>query len=185
MGCFSHLLELSSFTSFITSPPSDSMRDMKKIECAYLAGVLDSDGTIGIKKNTYSMRVTGDSTQATYSERVHIRQVTAEALDLFVELFGGNLGKSKASAPNGRDLFAWGVTDRKAIVVLKALLPFLRIKRSQALNCMALRALKTTSAKERVAKGRGHVGASVRTTDMTNRMEARYQQAKVLNHVGL
>jgi len=185
MGCFAHLLELSSFTPFITSPPSGSMRDMKKIDLAYLAGVLDSDGTIGIKKNTYAVRVLKNSTQATYSERVHIRQVTPQALDLFVEVFGGKLGKAKPSAPNGRELWTWGVTDKRAVTVLRALIPFLRIKRSQAINCIALRALKTTSAKQRIAKGRGHVGASVRSLDLSNRMEARYQQAKSLNHVGI
>ena len=158
---------------------------MKKLDLAYLAGVLDSDGTIGIKRSTYAMRVRKDATQAVYSERIHIRQVTPEALDVFVEVFGGRLNKAKPSAPNGRELFTWGVTDKKAVTVLRALLPFLRIKRSQAINCLALRALKATSAKERVAKGRGHVGASVRSLDMTNRMEARFARAKALNHVGI
>ncbi len=37
---------------------------------SYLAGCIDSDGTIGIKKSTYAMRVTGDSGQPTYSERL-------------------------------------------------------------------------------------------------------------------
>jgi hypothetical protein len=38
---------------------------MDKLILAYLAGVLDSDGTIGVKRSTYSMRVIGDSAQPT------------------------------------------------------------------------------------------------------------------------
>ena len=48
---------------------------------AYLAGVIDSDGSIGIKRSTYAMRH-GNGGQATYSERVMCRQVTPEAVRL-------------------------------------------------------------------------------------------------------
>lgn len=158
---------------------------MNKLTLAYLAGILDADGTIGIKKSTYAMRVIMDSTQPTYSERIHIRQVERAALDLFVETFGGAISIEDANCKRGRSLFRWGLTDQKAANALKQLLPFLRIKKAQAENCLSLRLIKTKSKKARVAKGRGHVGSAKRTEAFTLDMETHYQRAKTLNHVGV
>ncbi len=158
---------------------------MDKLTLAYLAGVLDSDGTIGVKRNTYSVRVIGDSTQATYSERIHIRQVTREAVDLFAATFGGNVTPEEPHAKRGRPLWKWGQTDLKAAATLAALLPYLRIKRAQAENCLALRSIKNASKIARVAPGRGHVGASHRSPEASAQMEACFLRAKELNRVGI
>lgn len=158
---------------------------MTRTELAYMAGVIDSDGTIGIKRNTYSMRVVGDSAAPTYSERIHIRQVERQALELFSATFGGNLGISDPNAKRGRSLFNWGQTDRKAATTLRALLPFLRIKRRQAENCLALRALKEQSKRARVAKKRGHAGSAPRTAEHSDQMHRLYLEAKRLNQVGI
>lgn len=158
---------------------------MDETTLAYLAGVLDSDGTIGVKRNTYSVRVVGDSGQPTYSERIHIRQVERAALELFAETFGGNIGITDPSAKRGRPLWNWGQTDKKAAATLAALLPYLRIKRRQAENCLALRAIKEESKITRVAKGRGHIGARPRPDELSIRMEACFIRAKELNRVGI
>lgn len=158
---------------------------MDEITLAYLAGVLDSDGTIGVKRNTYSVRIVGDSAQPTYSERIHIRQVERAALELFAETFGGNIGVTDPYAKRGRPLFNWGQTDRKAAATLVALLPYLRIKRAQAENCLALRAVKEQSKLARVAKGRGHAGAASRPVALGDAMEAHFLRAKELNRVGV
>lgn len=158
---------------------------MDKTTLAYLAGVLDSDGTIGVKRSTYAMRVRGDASQPTYSERIHIRQVERGALELLAQTFGGNIGTAKPSSARGRVLFTWGQTDKKAVGTLTALLPYLRIKRAQAENCLALRAVKEESKLSRVAIGRGHRGAAHRSDELTERMEALYLRAKELNRVGV
>ncbi len=158
---------------------------MERAIRAYLAGVLDSVGTIGIKKSTYSMRVIQDSTQPTYSERIHIRQVRREALDLFSETFGGNVTVEAAHVKRGKPLFCWGQTDKKATATLQALMPFLRIKAAQARNCLVLRAVKETSKKARVAKSPGHAGSAHRSQKHSQTMEALYQKAKSLNKVGV
>ena len=157
---------------------------MDEISLAYLAGVLDSDGTIGVKRNTYGVRVIGDSAQPTYSERIHIRQVERAALDLFAATFGGKIGVTDPNAKRGRPLFNWGQTDRKAASTLAALLPYLRIKRAQAENCLALRAVKERSKVARVAPGRGHAGSASRPLDLSEAMERHYIRAKELNRVG-
>jgi hypothetical protein len=152
-------------------------------ELAYCAGVIDSDGTIGVKRSTYAMRH-GKCAQPTFSERVCVKQVTPEAVDLLYRLFGGTKYYAAASAEKGKRLYVWQVTDRKAATCLQAVLPYLRIKLRQADNCLVLRADKEESKKMRVAHGRGHAGAAARAPELSQRMEARYQRAKELNRVG-
>lgn len=157
---------------------------MIKVELAYLAGVIDSDGTIGIKCNTYSMRVIKDSTQPTYSERVCLKQVEPQAIELVHSLFGGYKFISDPYCKRGKSLHGWQVTDKKAAVFLLAVLPFLRIKKRQAEVCIALRKLKEKSKKQRVAYGRGYAGAGHRTQEMSESMESLKQTINALNKVG-
>lgn len=158
---------------------------MKQTDIAYLAGIIDADGTIGIKRNTYAVRVTRDSKQPTYSERVHIRQVSREALDLLALVFGGRIGIEDPSAKRGKPLFRWGCTDLKAAACLRILRPFLRIKRKQAENCLVLRATKEQSKRARMKRGRGHRGSAPRPAKYSAKMERLYMRAKELNAVGV
>lgn len=147
---------------------------------AYLAGVIDSDGTIGIKRN----RPYSGGTQPNYSERVCVKQVEPQAIDLLHATFGGYRSTCGPSAKKGRDLHLWQVTDLKALTCLVALLPYLRIKAKQAQNCIDLRALKQESKRARVPFGRGHAGAASRPAHLTIAMEALRTRAKQLNRVG-
>ncbi len=158
---------------------------MEPLLLAYCAGVIDSDGTIGIKRQSYAMRVVKDSSQPTYSERVCVKQVEPEAVDLLHSLFGGYRFTAKASVRGGRPLFAWQVTDRKAAACLAELLSYLRIKRAQAENCLALRIVKEESKKARVAFGRGHAGSAVRPAALSAAMERHHARAHELNRVGI
>lgn len=151
---------------------------------AYCAGVVDSDGMIGVKLSTYAMRVRQDSTQPHFSERIQVRQVEAAAIELLRSLFGGALWREKPSARNGKPLWCWQLSDLKAATCLDALLPYLRIKRKQAENCLRLRAIKTESKRARIAVGRGHQGSAVRPAALSAAMEACYAEAKALNAVG-
>lgn len=69
-------------------------------------------------------------------------------------------------------------------IFLASILPHLRIKAEQARNCLALRAAKEISKRERVAHGRGHVGSAPRTAASSAAMQAHYERAKELNRVG-
>jgi len=151
---------------------------------AYCAGVVDSDGTIGIKRNSYAARVVKDCTQATYSARICVRQVQPEGVAVLREAFGGSIRTNKGVG-RGRDLFSWEVTDRLAESALRLLLPYLRIKRAQAENCIALREVIARSKAARVAVGRGHAGAAHRPIELTNQMEALKVRASELNRVGI
>lgn len=154
-------------------------------ELAYCAGVIDSDGTIGVKRSTYSMRVIGDSKQPTFSERVCVKQVEPHAVDLLHKLFGGTRHIEDPSAKRGRHLYSWQVTDMRAARCLVLIAPYLRIKKQQAENCIALRSVKEKSKRDRVAPGRGHVGSAVRSPNASAAMEMHYAKAKELNRVGV
>jgi hypothetical protein len=160
-------------------PPVDNS------DLSYCAGVIDSDGYIGIKRSTYAMRVRGDSTQPIFSERIAVKQVEPQAIDLLKALFGGRRGVERPSAKNGKHLNAWQVTDKQAANCLLALIPFLRIKKLHAENCLALRKLKDQSRRERTCFGRGHVGGKRRPQTITNKMEKLYARSKELNAVGV
>lgn len=160
----------------VTSPPSQVL--------AYCGGVIDSDGTIGVKRSTYQMRVTGDASVPVYSERICVKQVSAEAVDLLQATFGGCRYLSKPQRSCGKELHVWQITDKKAAAACKALLPYLRIKYGQALNCLMLRELKETSRKERTSFGRGHVGGKRRSDKISAAMQTCYLRSKSLNQVG-
>lgn len=105
-------------------------------DLAYAAGVIDSDGSIGIHRSTYAQRVRGDAGQAVYMPRVTVKQVTPQAIDLLHDLFGGHRYAGKPTAVRGRPLIAWNVHSRLAVQVCEAVLPYLRIKRAQAVNAI-------------------------------------------------
>jgi hypothetical protein len=151
---------------------------------AYCAGVIDSDGTIGIKRNSYAARIIKDCTQATYSARICVRQVQPEGVRCLQGAFGGSIRKNKGTG-RGRDLFSWEIRDKLAESALRKLLPYLRIKRAQAENCLALREVIAQSKSVRVAFGRGHEGAAQRPTGLTEEMERLTARAHELNKVGV
>lgn len=161
---------------------------------AYLAGAIDSDGSIGIRRSTYAARH-GDGRQATYSERVCLKQVTPQIPDLLRETFGGSLMMQKPSAAKGRPLYYWEATNQVAALALTAMLPYLRVKRAQAENALALRASKSRPRSE-THTHRDAVETQARWgTVMVRRLEvsaativereAIYLRARELNRVGI
>lgn len=151
---------------------------------AYVAGVIDSDGSIGIQQETWPMRVHRAS-QPTYSERVTIRQVEPEAVDLIHQHFGGSRyvirygGKRSGRQP----LQSLVLADRKASALLSLVIPYLRIKRCQAELCLRLRQLKDESRRARFAYGRGHRGGGRRPEALSVAMDAVHAEMLRLNRV--
>lgn len=161
---------------------------------AYAAGVIDSDGSIGIRRSTYAKRVRGDARNPIYSARVGVKQVETQAVSLLKETFGGTLYSQDNVLQNGRPLYTWETHSRQAAAALRLLLPFLRIKRRQAENCLALYALMDGAMRSKQLGTRdmrhwtGKV-VTVRTMGHTDEhvaaCEALYLKAKQLNSVGV
>ena len=90
------------------------------MDIAYAAGVIDSDGYIGVKRSDYAQRVRGDAGQPVYAPRVMVKQVTPEAVTLLHDLFGGYRGDARPSAARGRPLFTWEAHSANAMRACEA-----------------------------------------------------------------
>jgi hypothetical protein len=105
---------------------------MTKLELAYCAGVIDSDGCITIKSRKVQAKQQDAFAGRSYSASVFVRQVERGAVDLLLSLFGGTIRVHAPSTPGGRDLNHWEISHGKAVAAAKTLIPFLRIKHKQA-----------------------------------------------------
>ena len=118
---------------------------MKKIDLAYIAGIVDGEGYVGIKKAT----VRKDCQTPGYHARVQIRMVDEEAIQFIASALGGWYYPEKPHSEKGKPLFCYQASDKKAEEVLKILLPYLRIKKRQALNVLELRNLQSQGCQHR------------------------------------
>src|SRR3989475_9248987 len=105
---------------------------------SYLAGIIDSDGNLRIEKR----RVKG-MIGPHYRINIRCGQVLpSRAVELLAATFGGRVGLSKSRRPNQRDLATWSLHDKMAEPAIRALLPYLVVKKTEALHLLQLRRLK-------------------------------------------
>ncbi len=109
------------------------------IELAYIAGLLDGEAYIGIKKvNTkYNGRV-----NPAYQERIQVRMVDENAIKFLADTLGGSYYKESPSVAKGRSLYCYQASNKKATIILSELLPYLKVKHSVAETVLQLRKLK-------------------------------------------
>ena len=162
-----------------------------KTDLAYIAGLVDGEGYVGIKK----MPPKKDRVSSGYHARIQVRMVDEPAIEFLSSTLGGSYYREKPHAKNGRPLYCYSASDAKAEHVLKRILPYLRIKRTNANAVLELRALQATGRKHRT-KEVGHRflqhwnGKLVRVRNLSfsdeyiSQCEALYLRCKELNRVG-
>jgi len=129
----------------------------KKEQIAYIAGIVDGEGYVGIKKSTWGMRNRPDVHSPTYSERVQIRMNCRPILELIKQEFGGSLSTEKKvyQSHNGftsrKIMSVYSATDKVGATLIKAVKPFLIEKAVQAGCILALRKNKES----KIARLRG------------------------------
>lgn len=104
-------------------------------ELAYCAGVLDSDGYLGINVNWYKVKAGAwkDSKQPTYQPMIQVKQLDPEAIQLFFDIFGGTLGLDYVNHQGSkRPMNLWQVHSASCRRVIDAVRSYLRIKHLQA-----------------------------------------------------
>jgi hypothetical protein len=105
---------------------------------AYLAGIVDGEGYIGIKRSVNPGRRT-----VGHHARVQVKMNRpAPAVELLAVRFGGRCAPEQG-------MLCWQVTDAAAERALQALLPYLVVKAEQARNVLALREHQKTSRQHR------------------------------------
>jgi hypothetical protein len=129
------------------------------------------------------MRVRRVQAGPVYKERVTLRQIEPQVVDLLHAAFGGSRFMSAPRNARAQPLHSWQVVDRMASTFLAAIAPYLRIKRRQAELCVELRRLKDESRKVRFAYGRGHRGGGPRPDDLTVAMGDLRNEIMRLNQI--
>ena len=99
-------------------------------QVAYLAGIVDGEGAFTIRKKTYS------NGRTLYTPRIVIGMNDARPLDLAYGHFGGAIRARRTTGANVPYIFVWEISCTKAKKAAKTILPFLRVKREQAVLLM-------------------------------------------------
>lgn len=95
---------------------------------AYAAGVIDCDGSIWICRSSRGRQ------RATHSVRVNVTNTRPELIDWFSHyLVGSSAGQSYTKNSRAKSVSRWQATSLNAKHVLEQVLPFLVLKREQAL----------------------------------------------------
>lgn len=130
-------------------PMSDSVRGYEQLGpaelgwtqgeiLAYLAGVMDSDGSFRVEK-----RQVRGMLGPHYRICIRCAQVVpSPAVELLAQTLGGRLGVQKSRRPSCRDLVIWSLHDKSTVPAIEALLPHLIVKRAEAYLLLDLRRLK-------------------------------------------
>ena len=101
---------------------------IKRVDLAYIAGFVDGEGYIGIKKKI--RRRTNYS--PCYSERVSVGNINKEVIDNINNLVNGYVKYRKASKLTKNGCWYWEVTEEKARKFLKMIYPYLIVKKPEA-----------------------------------------------------
>lgn len=99
---------------------------MKKADLAYIAGFIDGEGCISIERNRYA--------EGKYKKIVSLTVTnTEEWICQWLKLcWGGRVTLRKMEKVNYLPQWNWVVRRAQAVEVLKAILPYLKIKKRQA-----------------------------------------------------
>jgi len=150
---------------------------MNETQKAYWAGFVDGEGSIGIMK-----------TKSSHFLRITISQNKKYIVEEAKEEFGfGSVGSSTARERkiNGiitskkTVMWYWNTTTNQAEEVLKLLLPYLRIKKNQALLALQFQKYKRKTTVRGQKKGGGYQSMS---KEVLNKRESFKQEISKLNN---
>lgn len=101
------------------------------VECAYLAGFIDGEGTIGMKRERRSHSKHGSGNYVPYLSAAN---TDPQVVMWLQKVFGGGVRKRATTVGGNAKPFvwAWSIGPRATVEACKVLLPFLRMKRPQA-----------------------------------------------------
>lgn len=159
---------------------------MSKIIDAYLAGIIDGEGSVMIRKSTYRMRNPKykDCKNPQYSVRVGIKMATPVVLDLLKDKFGGHIHKekriyqSKNSFKSNKIMYCYNAEHKLAENILRTLLPYLHLKQEQAKLALQVIEIKKQYGRKRQSNGKFH--GQPYSHNLINKLEKLYQENKEL-----
>jgi len=99
---------------------------MTETDWAYLAGIVDGEGCIGV----YESRRSHSARGILHICQLSIANTDYQLMDIFSQHFGGWI--TTRPCPPGKDMYYWQVSSERAEPIIRNLLPYLRIKKEQA-----------------------------------------------------
>ena len=155
---------------------------------AYLAGIVDGEGSIMIRKSVYRLNNPkyNDCVNPSYSPRITIKNTCEAPLKLMQKTLGGSYYKdkkiyqSKNSFHINKVLFCYGAEHRIAYNIINVLLPFLLIKKQQAKKLIQLVKLKEKYSLHRDKSKKGFNGKPY-TLEAVKAFDKLYMEVKKLN----
>lgn len=156
---------------------------MSKLTAAYVAGFVDGEGYIGIIKD--SRKITFRRTDH-YEAVIKIANTNKEIIFWFKESFGGNIHLRKFLG-NPKDAYCWTLAGEKIVPILDSIIPYLKIKKEQAMLVKKLRKTYCSESYEyinRTAKNGGHLTSKTTKENILDVREKYYKQIRELNHRG-
>ena len=133
---------------------------------AWMAGFFDGEGSVCILRT----KATGTRRTPAYDLRISIGNTSEDALETFAQNFGAKIHTVRKQAST-KQQYRWHVCGERAAMVLRALLPFLRVKHKQALLGLEYIAARTPVA----------LGAVLTTPEEIALREEYYQKMLDLN----
>jgi len=151
--------------SEVIGQPSGRVK-MKKVDIAYLAGVVDSDGCISIQKRRNCR---------SYGIILTIVQRDLPLIEYLYSVFQGSVNVVSTPRKGYKDFYLrWVVSDTTAIKLLKLILPYLRLKAEQAKTVVEL-------YNEKMKKKDSKIDKRSYTDDSINRQRELFIYIKSLN----
>lgn len=123
--------------------------DLTDRQKAYIAGLLDGDGHLGLHRS----KPTGRRVTPCFRWRVTINMVTPEPIHTLAEWFDMGYTTRKPPSSNRSKQYRLRLNKKKALQLLRACLPYLILKRRQA-EIM----LEAEEIREQYSPGRHHFG---------------------------
>ena len=134
---------------------------------AYIAGLIDADGTIGIR------RFNNSTGQLHYRPMIEVTNMSVEIMAFLEKTFGNARYFERNRKYKTGGIFTWRVTGSNCRRVLDSVGPYLVYKKKQASNCMEL--------VSRIGHRGTYWSDEKRLTENTIRHQL-YLRAKELNH---
>ena len=167
---------------------------MKKTDIAYIAGLMDGEAYIGIKKDRgYKCQ---ERQTPGFHARIQIRMVDEDAIKFIAESLGGWYYKEKSHCAQGRPLYSYQASDKKAELIAKIIFPYLKVKKEVAKTIIDFRTLQSQGWEHRT-KITGYrdfpnshgtirrVANRSFSDEYVDRCDSFYRQCKELNHAGI
>jgi len=117
-----------------------------KEQLAYLAGIIDGEGSIHISKNKKGYKI--GAKNPSHNLRLYITSTNKTLIDWLCLQFGGNTvyKKQHKNNKNQKASWDWYIDATKAVTILKAVYSYLLIKKPQAQLAIEFQKQKTNKS---------------------------------------